>query len=150
MTPISQHVPTTSVEIFNIELSAPLVELETSSAMAPTSIGISPLLMLSTMAKACSTAFVTITDKAIRTVSIKIEPRRYCFKTMCPTPGNIRPDRSAAFVDLLISSSLAHGRLPECSLTARSGQSLVSSADSARSLNRVNAASASSPGSPSR
>ncbi len=116
--PISQHAPTTSAAIFNIELSAPLVELETSSVRVPVSTGISPLLILSTMVSACFTAFVTITDKSIRAQSIKTEPRRYCFKTMCPTPGNIRPDRSAAFVDLLISSSLAHGRAPECPLSA--------------------------------
>ena len=103
--PISQHATTTSAAIFNTEPSAPLVDLETSSVMAPASTGISPLLILSTMVNACFIAFVTITDRAIRADSIKIDPRRYCFKTMCPTPGNIRPDRSAAFVDLVISSS---------------------------------------------
>jgi len=44
---------------------------------------------------------------------------------MCPTPGNIRPDRSAAFVELLISSLLAHGRVPECPLTAISSRWLT-------------------------
>jgi len=100
--PISQHATTTSAAIFNTEPSAPVVDLETSSVMAPASTGISPLLILSTMVNACFVAFVTITDRAD---SIKIDPRRYCFKTMCPTPGNIRPDRSAAFIDLVISSS---------------------------------------------
>jgi hypothetical protein len=37
--------------------------------------------------------------------SIKAEPRRYCFKIMCPTSGNIRPDRSAAFIDLVTGSN---------------------------------------------
>ena len=103
--PISQHATTTSAAIFNTEPSAPLVDLETSSVMAPASTGISPLLILSTMVKACFIAFVTITDRAIRADSIKIDPRRYCFKTMCPTSGNIRAARSAAFIDLVTSSS---------------------------------------------
>jgi hypothetical protein len=123
MIPMSQHAPTTSAAIFNIVPSAPLAELETRSAMVPASTGTSPLLILSTMVNACFIAFVTITDKAIKAESIKIEPRRYCFRNMCPTPGNIRPDRNAAFVDLVISSSLACGRLPEHPLTAISGHS---------------------------
>jgi len=103
--PISQHAPTTSTAMFIIESSAPLVDLATRSVIAATSAISSPLLILSTMVNACFIAFVTITDRAIRADSIKIEPRRYCFKTMCPTPGNIRPDRSAAFIDMVISSS---------------------------------------------
>ena len=103
MIPISQHAQMTNVAMFDIEPSEPLVELETTSAMDPVSTGISPLLILSTIAKACLIAVVTITDKAIRADSIKIEPRRYCFKTMCPRPGNIRPDRRAAFIDRVIS-----------------------------------------------
>jgi len=103
--PISQHAPTTSTAMFIIESSAPLVDLAIRSVIAAASATISPLLILSTMVNACFIAFVTITDRAIRADSIKIEPRRYRFKTMCPTPGNIRPDRSAAFIDLVISSS---------------------------------------------
>jgi hypothetical protein len=45
---------------------------------------------------------VTITDDAISAEIIRAEPRRYCFKTMCPMPGKTRPDSSAAFVDLVI------------------------------------------------
>jgi len=116
--PRSQEAPTTNAAIFNIKLSLPLMELETSSVMVPVSIGISPLLILSTMVNACSIASVMITMRAIRAESIKIEPRRYFFKTRCPRPGNIRPDRSAAFIDLLISSALAYGRLPERLLSA--------------------------------
>jgi len=118
--PIIQTAPKTSAAIFNIKPSAPLVDFETISVMAPASKGISPLLILSTMVTACFIAFETITDRATRADSMKTEPRRYCFKTMCPTPGNIRPDRSAAFVDLLISSSSADGRLPERLLSANS------------------------------
>ena len=123
--PRSQQAPTTNAAIFNIKLSPPLMELETSSVMVPASIGISPLLILSTMVNACSIASVMITMKAIRAESIKIEPRRYFFKTRCPRPGNIRPDRSAAFIDLLISSALTYGRLPERPLSAKSGYSLT-------------------------
>ena len=78
------------------------MELETSSVIAPDSTGISPLLMLLTMLNARLTATVTITDNDISVNRIKIDPSRYCFKTMCPIPGNIRPDRSAAFIDLVI------------------------------------------------
>ena len=85
MMPISQHATTTSAAIFNTEPSAPLEDLETSSVMAPASTGISPLLILSTMVNAYFIAFVTITDRAIRVDSSKIDPRRYCFKSMCPT-----------------------------------------------------------------
>ena len=122
--PRSQQAPTTNAAIFNIKLSLPLMELETSSVMVPVSIGISPLLILSTMVNACSIASVMITMRAIRAESIKIEPRRYFFKTRCPRPGNIRPDRSAAFIDLLISSTLAYGRLPERLPSAISGHSI--------------------------
>jgi len=103
--PISQHAPTTSTATFIIESSAPLVDLATRSVIAAASARISPLLISSTMVNACFATFVTITNSAVRADSIKIEPRRYRFKTMCPTPGNIRPDRSAAFVELVISSS---------------------------------------------
>ncbi len=78
------------------------MELDTSSVIVPYSSGISPPLMLSTMLNARRTATVTITDNAISVKRIKIDPRRYCFKTMCPIPGNIRLDRSAAFFDLVI------------------------------------------------
>ncbi len=123
--PRNQQAPTTNAAIFNIKLSLPLMELETSSVMVPVSIGISPLLILSTMVNACSIASVMITMRAIRAESIKIEPRRYFFKTRCPRPGNIRPDRSAAFIDLLISSALAYGRLPERLLSARNVRSPI-------------------------
>ena len=84
--------------------------LEASSVIAPVSTGISPPLMLSTMLNARLIATVTITDNAISVKRIKIDPRRYCFKTMCPIPGNIRPDRSAAFIDLVIRYHHAHYR----------------------------------------
>ncbi len=102
MIPTTQHTPTTIKEIFTIELSALLMELETSSIIAPESIGIAPPSMLSTTLNALLTAIVTTTDNDIRVNRIKIDPRRYCFKIMCPIPGNIRPDRSAAFVDLVM------------------------------------------------
>ncbi len=92
MIPTTQHAPTTSKEIFTIKLSALLMELETNSVIAPDSTGISPRLMLSTMFNARLTATVTITDNAISVNRIKIDPRRYCFKTMCPIPGNTRPE----------------------------------------------------------
>lgn len=109
--PISQHAPKIAVAMFDTVLSALLVALETSSAMAPDSRASSPLLILSTMTNASCIAVTTRTDKAITAESIKAKLRRYCFKNMCPAPGNTRPDRSAAFIGRLISNSLARGHL---------------------------------------
>ncbi len=100
--PMSQHAARAIKEKFTIELSALLMELDTSSEIAPVSTGISPLFILSITVNARLVTTVTIVENAISTASIKIEPRKYCFSSMCPRPGNTRPDRSAALIDLVI------------------------------------------------
>jgi len=64
MIPTTQHAMTTNKEVFTSKLSVLLMELETSSVIAPDSNGIAPLLMLSTTLRARPTATVTIAENA--------------------------------------------------------------------------------------